>query len=203
MAARRPVIGVTGAIGAGKTTVAGMLADEGCLVADSDALARDALADPEVRAQLVSWWGKGILDDRGAVDRAAVGRIVFGRPPERLRLESIVHPWIERRRQAMFAAAPVETPALVIDAPLLLEAGVDRHCDAVIFVDARRDQRLQRLAAWRGWDEAEMAKREDSQLPLDEKRSRSDYVLSNDGDLETLREQVRRTLNDILGPRRS
>jgi dephospho-CoA kinase len=199
--ASKPIIGVTGAIGAGKTTVAGMLGEAGCVVADSDVMAQAALDDPEIRGRLVEWWGQEILDAAGAVDRGAVAQIVFARPPERLRLESVVHPWIEKRRESLFAAAPPETAAYVIDAPLLFEAGLDASCDAVIFVDARRELRLERVAATRGWGEPELAKREDSQLPLDDKRSRSDYVIRNDGDLNALREQVRRILDEILDPR--
>lgn len=196
-----PIIGVTGAIGAGKTTVAGMLGEAGCVVANSDAMAQAALDDPEVRGRLVEWWGREILDASGAVDRKAVAQIVFARPPERLRLESVVHPWIEKRRESLFDAAPPGTAAYVIDAPLLFEAGLDAKCDAVIFVDARRELRLRRVAETRGWGEPELAKREDSQLPLDDKRSRSDYVIRNDGDLNALREQVRRILEVILDPR--
>ena len=78
---RPPVIGVAGGVGAGKSAVAKALADLGCVVADSDALARQALGDPSVRETLIGWWGEGILDDAGDVDRSAVARIVFDRPP--------------------------------------------------------------------------------------------------------------------------
>lgn len=199
----RPVIGLAGGIGSGKSTVAGMLRELGCVVADSDALAQEALEDPDVRDALVTWWGSPVLDARGRVDRAAVARIVFVRPQERSRLESLVHPWIEVRRRALFAEAPGDAAALVIDAPLLFESGLDRECDAVIFVETDRPTRIQRLVASRGWYEEEVEKREDSQLPLDEKRTRSDYVVVNNGGLPALAEQIRRTLNDILRPRRS
>ncbi len=193
-----PLIGLTGGIGAGKSTVAKILAGLGCVVADSDALSREALRDPEIRRRLVEWWGEGVLDGSGGIDRAAVARIIFRRPEERARLESLIHPWIEARRAAMFAQAPPGTVALVIDAPLLLEAGLDARCDAVVFVEAPRDLRLARLRAARGWDERELALREESQRPLDEKRARSDHVIRNDGDLDALAAEVRRTLRSIL-----
>jgi dephospho-CoA kinase len=199
----QPVIGLTGGIGSGKSTVGRMLRDLGCLVVDADELARAALRDPEIRRVLVEWWGSSILDASGEVDRAAVAGLVFASSPQRARLESVVHPWIENRRRAMFAQAPPGSRALVIDAPLLLEAGLDRECDAIVFVDAPRELRLARLARLRGWNEAELARREESQLPLDEKRARSDYVLRNDGDLAALAGQVRRTLSKIVRPRRS
>ncbi|MHC4946791.1 MAG: dephospho-CoA kinase [Planctomycetota bacterium] len=193
-----PVIGLTGGIGAGKSTVARMLAALGCVVCDSDALGRAALRDPEVRSRLVEWWGEAILDDAGEVDRASVAVIVFDDPAQRRRLEALTHPWIESRRAEQFAAAGADTVALVIDAPLLLEAGLGAGCDAVIFVDADPDVRLGRVAAGRGWDAAELRRREESQLPLDEKRSKADYVVTNDGDQGDLESQVRETLRTIV-----
>jgi len=194
----KPVIGLAGGIGAGKSAVAAILSGLGCVVCNSDDLARQALCDPAIRAELVSWWGRGVLNPDGEIDRAAVAAIVFNRPDELRRLESLVHPWIEARRKTLFAMAPADVCALVIDAPLLFEAGLDAECDAVIFVDADRGTRLARVAEGRGWDELELDKREDSQLPLDEKRTRSDYVVSNNGDLRALSEQVHRTLNEIV-----
>ncbi len=200
-------IGLAGGIGAGKSTVARILADLGCLVVDSDALGREALGDPAIRDTLVGWWGQGILDAQGRIDRAAVARIVFSSPQQRKRIESIVHPWIEARRRVMFEQAAHDherdTPALVIDAPLLFEAGVDKQCDVVLFVEAGRDTRLARLASSRGWDGEQVSKREESQLALDEKRTRSDIVITNNGDLRALTEQVRRALYEIVQPRRS
>lgn len=199
----KPVIGLAGGIGAGKSTVAGILVDHGCVVSDSDVLAQQALRVAAIRDQLVGWWGRAVLDGSGQIDRAAVARIIFSRPDERRRLESLVHPWVEAQRRTLFDQAPEAAPALVIDAPLLFEAGVDRLCDAVIFVAGDRETRLARLSASRGWNEAELIKREDLQLPLDEKRAKSHYVIDNNGDLQTLTEQVARALNDIVQSRRS
>ena len=194
----KPIIGITGGIGAGKSTVARILSELGCFVVDSDDLARQALLDPIVVETLVQWWGRKILDPQRQIDRRAVAKIVFARPNERKRLESLVHPWIEKRRLAMFAAAPDTAPALVIDAPLLVEAGIDEQCDAVVFVNSDRSTRLDRLAQNRGWSEQELNQREESQLPLDAKRTRADYVIDNDGDLTSLTEQIRRTLHEIV-----
>ncbi|MHC4414251.1 MAG: dephospho-CoA kinase [Planctomycetota bacterium] len=198
-----PIIGLAGGIGAGKSAVARVLADLGCVVARADEMARDALRDPAIRDTLLRWWGRGVLDDAGDIDRAAVARIVFTRPRDRKRLESLVHPWVEAQRRALFREAPAGTRALVIDAPLLFEAGLGEACDAVIFVVADRTTRLARLAATRSWNEQDLSKREESQLPLDEKRARSDYVITNNGDLEALTEQVRRTLGEIVQTRGS
>ncbi len=195
---RQPLIGIIGAIGAGKSTVARMFGELGCVVAHSDEMARAALLDPKIKRSLAEWWGDGILDGSGEVDRSAVAKIVFNDPVQRKRLESITHPWIEARRRELFAAAPPDAPALVIDAPLLLEAGLERECDAVVFVDAPPAVRQKRVAAERGWDAAELARRELSQMSLDEKRRRADYVVVNDGDLAALNDRVRSMLKEIV-----
>lgn len=192
-----PIIGLTGGIGAGKSAVAGILRDLGCLVSDSDEAARAALRETAIREKIVSWWGENILDQDGEIDRAKVAAIVFGDANERRRLEGLTHPWIERHRKKLFESAPPGVRALVIDAPLLMEAGLDGECQAVIFVEADRSTRLERVNRDRGWDEDKLAMREDSQLPLDEKRKRADYVVSNNTARQDLREQVQSILNQI------
>ncbi len=166
-------------------------------------MARDALRDPAIREKIVSWWGPGVLDESGEIDRHVIAGIVFSSAPQRRRLESLVHPWIETRRRALFEQAPPDARALVIDAPLLFEAGLDEECDAVLFVDTDRDRRVARLTGSRGWNEAELTKREKSQLSLDDKRARADYFVINNGDLDELSEQVRRILNELTRPHRS
>ena len=197
------VIGLAGGVGSGKSEVARAFAELGCVVADSDKAAREALDRPDVRAKLVEWWGGGVLDDSGRIDRKRVAGIVFGAPDERLRLEGLVHPIVRQSRadlleQARAAAAP----AVIVDAPLLFEAGLDAECDAVVFVEAPRSVRLDRVWSSRGWDEAELDRREKVQLPLDEKRERSDHEIVNNADTARLRAEVRRILDQILACRR-
>ena len=199
---RVPLIGIAGGIGAGKSSVARILGELGCVVSESDAAARAALHEPHIRDELVRWWGSGIVNPQGAIDRSAVASIVFSNPGERRRLERLTHPWIEARRKELFARAPADAPALVIDAPLLFEAGLDSECDAVIFVDSSRSNRLQRVAADRHWNDAELDIREQSQLALDEKRSRADYIVTNDGDWSELKAQVRGVLQQIVATSR-
>lgn len=193
------VIGVAGGIGAGKSAVAAALADLGCIVIDSDKEARALLTRDDVKRELVSWWGPSVLDERGEVDRSAVARIVFSDEAQRRRLEGLTHPMLRTNRERVKALARERgAPAVVLDAPLLFEAGLDAECDAVIFVDAPREVRLDRVVASRGWDEAELDRREKSQWPLEDKRSRSDYVVRNDRGTASLREAVARILDDIL-----
>ncbi len=194
----RPIIGIAGGIGAGKSSVARILAELGCVVSESDVLARAALREVPIRDQLVRWWSEKILDGDGEIDRSKVASIVFADAGQRRKLEQLVHPWVEERRREHFAHSPQDVPAFVIDAPLLFEAGLDAECDAVIFVEASPAARLGRVAASRGWNEGELAKREESQMGLDEKRRRADYVVENNGDWSELKEQVRGILNQIV-----
>jgi len=195
-----PVIGLAGGIGSGKSTVAAALAELGCLVIDSDQRSRAALDRPEVSSELVRWWGSAILAPDGRVDRREVSRIVFTDPAERQRLEALVHPIVRQDRAAMIAEAgsagrrPV---AVVIDAPLLFEAGLDRECDAVIFVDSPRSERLARVQASRGWDETELTRRELAQWPLADKQARSTHTLVNDGDRLSLAAAAGKMLDEI------
>jgi dephospho-CoA kinase len=152
------------------------------------------LADPAVRDELVRWWGREVLDPSGAVDRRAVAGKVFADPAERKRLEALLHPRIESARRRTFAAAPPGTRALVIDAPLLLEVGLDRECDAIIYIDSLRVDRLRRLAETRGWDSAELERRESAQWPLDRKRAAAHHVLVNAGNQPALRSEVQKAL---------
>lgn len=188
------MIGLVGGIGSGKSLVGSIMAGFGCLVCHSDELGRAALGDPAIRAELVRWWGHGVLGPNGEIDRSAVARIVFADPAERRRLESLVHPWIESVRRTTFAAAPPGTRALVIDAPLLLEVGLDRECDTVLFIESPRADRLRRVRESRGWDEAELDRREAAQWPLDRKRAAAHHVLVNAGDLPALRSEVQKAL---------
>lgn len=197
---KKPVIGLAGGIGSGKSLVARMLAEEGCGVIDADALARQVLQEPDVICTLVDWWGRDILNPDGSVNRGAVGRIVFANEQERKRLEGLVHPRVHAGRVRLRARYE-EDPAIraiVEDAPLLYEVGLDEQCDVVIFVAASPEKRLERVRRSRGWSEEELHRRESQQLPLDFKASRADYVIDNDGNELETKSHVRRVLSEIF-----
>ncbi len=194
------MIGLAGGVGAGKTAVARLLAELGAGVVDSDGLGRQEISRPDVKKKLCEWWGPGVLSEDGEVDRRKVAAIVFADPEQRRRLEALLHPRIAARREkalAEFDAKP-EIKAIVIDSPLLFETDLDLQCDAVIFVDADVDIRLARSEKHRNWTAEEFRRREKSQLPLDTKRARADYVCSNNSTLSALRIEIAGILAQVV-----
>jgi dephospho-CoA kinase len=193
----KPIIGIVGGIGSGKTLVAKMLGEMGCGVIHSDDDVRLAYDDPAVRQTIRQWWGGDVFKADGSVDRGRIGKIVFNDPAQRKRLEGLLHPWVANRREKRMREMAASALAFVWDSPLLFETGLNSACDAVIFVDATLEKRLERVAG-RGWDAAELARREKSQWPLDKKRLIADYMVVNTADADTLRGQVSRLLSRIL-----
>src|SRR5262249_42900576 len=136
------------------------------------------------------------LDEKGEVNRRKLGMIVFADSRERKVLETLVFPWIERRINEEIAQAQGDPSVkfVVLDAAIMLEAGWAGACGRLVFVDAPREQRLQRLAEERGWSAQGVEKREGSQWPLSEKQKRADWILDNSGSPEELSRQVRELL---------
>ena len=191
------VLGLVGGIGAGKSAVAAILGQLGCLVVDADRDARAAIDRPDIQGQLVRWWGPSILNADGKVNRKAVAAIVFDDPTQRTRLESVLHPVIKAfRGEVIDRARSQGMRGVVIDAPLLFEAESDKECDAVIFVDTPLERRIEHVQG-RGWTAAELERRERAQMPLAEKRSRCQATVVNDGSLESLAQRVKAVFEDL------
>ncbi len=191
------ILGLVGGIASGKSVVANVLRDMGALVLDADQAGHFVLREPEVIAELRKRWGDGILEPSGQISRRAVAKIVFaqGNQAERKFLEQLTHPRIEALLTQELDAvrkSPEPPPVLVIDAALLFEAGWDKLCDKILFVDAPRDIRLERAVS-RGWSTEQFAAREAAQLPPEEKRARSHIVIRNVRTLENVREVLRLT----------
>ena len=202
MASKRakPIIGLCGGIGSGKSLVAQELARLGAVVIDSDRLGHEALARPEVVARLREWWGAEVLDAGGRPDRARIARIVFGDGEARRRLEGLIHPLIAAARADIIRRS-VEDPAvsaIVLDSPLLLEFALDRLCDEIVFVEASESARLERVERTRGWDVRELERRSGQQWPLERKRARASEVLVNEGSPDDLRARVADLFQRIL-----
>lgn len=199
--AKKPLIGVAGGIGAGKSAAAGLLAEMGAAVISSDRLNHEELNSPEVVAKLRSWWGPEVLDSsEPSVDRAAIRRIVTQRPDERRRLEGLMHPRVAARRERLTSELSKDprVRAIVWDSPLLFETGLHKRCDAVLFIDCDETTRRERVARERGWTGQDLERFEKSQEPLDFKRKNADYIVVNNSDLDSLRQQVADVLSQIL-----
>lgn len=187
---QRPyLIGLTGNIATGKSTVGRMLADLGAEVIDADRVAHEVMQEggPAYDA-VVSTFGSRILDAGGAIDRARLGAVVFRDAAALRRLEEAVHPAViaEVGQRIVEATAPV----VVVEAIKLIEAGMHRAYDALWVVTAPRAVQIERLVRSRGLTEAEAALRVDAQPPQGEKAVLADRVLVNDGDLQKLYEEV-------------
>ncbi len=197
MTCRPPTIGIVGGIGSGKSTVATALDELGCVIACADANVKKILATKEIQEELVAWWGNAVLDADGELNTKAIADLVFNNEKERGRLEQLLHPLARNMQEAAFEKADQHTKACVIDAPLLLETSLAELCDFIIFVEVSTEIRQNRVIASRGWTAEELERRESTQLPLDIKRKRADYIVTNEGDLDNVKHQVEQILEDI------
>lgn len=188
----KPVIGLVGGIGSGKTTVAAAFGRHGGKVISGDQLGHEALGQPDVEAVVRRRWGDGVLHPDGSVNRRRLGARVFAEPAELRELEQLVFPWIERRIREEIAAARADPAVafIVLDAAVMLEAGWNKVCDWLVYIDVPRPQRLQRLRQQRGWSEEEVSARERAQLATTEKAARADFSVDNSGPPEQTARQV-------------
>jgi dephospho-CoA kinase len=184
------ILGVTGGIACGKTETGRILSAEGLKVLDSDFLAHELMGKGRpVYEQVVEHFGRAILAEDGQINRTKLGKIVFADPRERATLNRLVHPavikgareWIEACREAQ------EDAAVLV--PLLFESGWTKGWDAVICVTAQKEQVFQRLEN-RGFSKEDAVKRIEAQMSLIEKAALADFVIENDGTLESLRCRV-------------
>ena len=184
------VVGLTGGIGSGKSTVSRMLADLGAVVIDADQLAREVVEPHEPAfALVVERFGAGVVGPDGRLDRPALGAIVFSDPKARTDLEAITHPAIGVRMAERMAAEAGTDHVVVLDVPLLVESG-RMNTAGVIVVDCPEELAIERLERDRGMDADEIRRRMAAQATRQERLDRADFVIVNDGSLERLREQV-------------
>ena len=134
MKSRPIIVGVAGGIGSGKSMFASAMKGLGCVVVDADAAAHEVLQQPDIQETLASWWGSDVRSADG-VDRAKIAQIVFQDPEARRKLEGLVHPRVEAMCRGRIDGAEPARGVVVLDAPLLFEAGLDAWCDCVVFID--------------------------------------------------------------------
>jgi dephospho-CoA kinase len=180
------LVGLTGGIGSGKSTVAGMLAERGAVILDADVYARDAVAvGSDAFDAVVRRFGDDIVGSDGELDRAKLASIVFADRAALDDLEAIVHPEVRRRLADAIQAELDTNHVVVLVNPLLIEMGTHRDCDVVVVVSAEPETQVARATA-RGLDEADVRARIAAQLPLNERARQADVLLDNEGSIEDL-----------------
>ncbi|HVJ01808.1 MAG TPA: dephospho-CoA kinase [Sphingomonas sp.] len=191
-------LGLTGSIGMGKSTVARMFADEGVPVFDADAVVHE-LQGPG--GALVAAIEAEFPDTSGpeGVNRTALREAVYGKPEAFARLEALIHPAVARAREA-FLETHGAAPLVVLDIPLLFEAGGWQKVDRIVVVSAPAEVQRARVLGRPGMTESRFAEILARQLPDAEKRARADFVIATDGRLEATRDQVRRVIACVAGP---
>jgi dephospho-CoA kinase len=185
------VLGLTGGIGSGKSTVATMFSDLGAEVIDADRLARD-IVEPGQPAldEIAAAFGREILQPDGRLNRSKLAGIIFADPAARARLDAITHPPIQRLMAEAVAARRDRPGVLVLDIPLLFENDRRGLVESVVVVWIHSATQLRRLVERDGLSEQQARQRIAAQIPLDEKRDRADHVIDNSGSLQSTRRQV-------------
>ncbi|MFH1881155.1 MAG: dephospho-CoA kinase [Planctomycetota bacterium] len=230
---KKPIIGILGGIGSGKSTVAAEFAKLGCKVIDADKIAHELLDKPAVKEKVVGLFGRSILDPAGKIDREKLAEVVFVDPrpssagfrskpadggpvlpgeskngdyastgadpaalgsvqnPPMAGLNEIIHPLVLQRARELIKQYDCQNQvkAIVLDMPLLVEAGWDKRCDKLIFVDCEQKLRLDR-AKKLGFDKNQVKIRENFQISLDNKANLADNTINNNSDFSELAKQV-------------
>jgi dephospho-CoA kinase len=195
------IVGLTGGIGSGKTTVTEYLISRGVHVLDADRIAREiVLPGSDMLIELSSVFGKDILQEDGSLDRKKLGGIVFSDAEKKKTLDRLMHTRILElihERIFQFREEQEHAKVIFIDAPLLFETGLDKSADEIWVIDADDETRIRRIMARDGLAREEILKRIESQMTREEKNSRADVILDNTGDQEALYRQIDELLKKI------
>ncbi len=199
------IVGITGGIACGKTTVSALLAEKGAVPINADEIGHQLLkADSPVIEELVDTFGQDILEESGDVSRKKLGAIVFKDKSARERLNALLHPLIIQRSRAHARQLVAEdaTCIVLLDAPLLIEAGAYDTVDVIVVVSASPETQLRRtlkrsIAQGRALTESEVQARIDAQMPVAEKVTYADVVIENEGTLAELHRQVDRLWEEL------
>lgn len=189
-------LGLTGSIGAGKSTVAALLRERGLTVLDADEQARLLTQDPRILAQLKAAFPGTVSG--GFLDRAALAAKAFASPAATARLNAIMHPQVRARMQTLTQEAVQRGERWIVeDIPLLFEGGLEKEMDAVLLVDAPLETRIERVMKRNGLSREDILARNQKQIPSSQKRQKATITLENDGDLSGLTQQVEAALKQL------
>lgn len=194
------VIGLTGGIASGKSTVSTMLKEKGIRVVDADHIARIVVEVGEpAYNQIVEEFGIGILKEDTTINREKLGAIIFADEKKRQTLNSIVHPAVRKEMLKQIEEEKTKRAnAVVLDIPLLFESKLTHMVDITLLVYVDQETQMKRLRMRNGYNEEEIKMRINSQLPLHEKRELSDYIIDNNGSIEETKKQLNMLLDQIL-----
>jgi dephospho-CoA kinase len=194
------IVGLTGGIASGKSTVARRLVEHGAVHVDADAISREVV-EPSTPglAAVAGEFGPGVLADDGSLDRAALGSVVFSDPDARLRLEAIIHPRVHARTAELIAEADAADPAAVVvyDVPLLVEARRELRFDLIVVCEAPSEIRIARLLEHRGMPRQEAERRIAAQAGDDERRAVADVIIDTSTSLQHTLDQVDALWTDV------
>ena len=190
-------IGLTGGIGSGKSTVSTGLVDRGAVLIDADAIVRE-LQQPgkPVFEKMIERWGEKILSDEGELNRQAVADIVFKDSEELLALNEIVHPLVREEIARLRDTYVGGGAPIILDIPLLIESGYE-DLNGIIVVDLFPEEAIRRLVAYRGFSEEDAKNRISNQVKREDRIKKADFVVDNNGDLNSLNEEIDRAWNWI------
>ena len=194
-------VGLTGGIGSGKSTVARMLGSAGFAVVDADQIAREIMEPGSpVLDEVAAEFGADLIGDDGALNRGELARRAFATTEDTKRLNEITHPAIRAESERRFdAAEEAGEQAVIYDMPLLVDLGLDKDMDLTVVVDVDKDERIRRLVAKRGLDEADARARMAQQIADEDRLAAADVVIDNNGPLDALDAQVAALVEKIKG----
>jgi len=200
MLSEKPIIGVTGAIGSGKSLVASILEELGCALIDADKLAHEILELPETKNFLSEHFGSNIIRPDNTLDRKKIADIIFKDIEKKKLLESYIHPRVIEKQNRLIQQYRSENryKAIVIDVPLLIESSLKHLCDLVIFVDSDFRIRSNRVKKSRGWTEEEISRREKFLYPNYLKRSIADVIVYNNSTVDECKRQVEKIFSRFI-----
>ena len=195
----KPIIGIMGGIGSGKSTVAAEFAKLGCKVIDADLIAHEMLNRNAVKEKIVAFFGRNVVDSSGNIDRKRLGEIVFDDCDKLTMLNGIIHPLVIERAEELIEQYKRQNQikAVVLDMPLLVEIGWAGRCNKLIFVDCKEKIRAER-AKKSGFDKNRLKIRENFQISLDNKAALADNTIENNSDFSAMVRQVADIFSDIM-----
>jgi dephospho-CoA kinase len=196
----KPVIGILGGIGSGKSTTAAEFERLGCGLIDADKIAHELLDEPNIKKKVIEAFGSSILDTDNKINRKKLAEIVFADESKIRQLNSIIHPAVLARAEELIEElnSQPDVKAIVLDMPLLLEVGWEKMCERIIFIDCEAEKRAERSKKKHLFDENQLKIRENLQISLDKKQAIAENTIDNNSELSSLKKQVAEIFSNIV-----